>query len=122
AAAGDSPYQFEAVIVGNHGVLSWEGDESRLWTVSPAQRSFAVTPDMAPYFKLLSAALNAAPRAESKGLRPAAIKSSPRPVKPPYGVLLVAGDYTHQPNYASALAADPRCKLIALCDGPNIDE
>src|SRR5690606_11768788 len=55
----------------------------------------------------------------SAGPRPTAHKTlTPQP--PPYGVLLVAGDQTHQPGYAEALAADGRCRLIGLADDANI--
>ncbi len=37
-----------------------------------------------------------------------------------FGVLLVTGAQTHQENYARALAADPRGRLIALADEPNV--
>jgi predicted dehydrogenase len=36
-------------------------------------------------------------------------------------VLLVTGGQTHQENYAEAFAADPRCRLIALTDEPDVD-
>ncbi len=39
---------------------------------------------------------------------------------PPYGVLLVAGEFTHQPGYASAFAADPRCRLIGVTDEQDV--
>ncbi|WP_339908374.1 Gfo/Idh/MocA family oxidoreductase [Symmachiella dynata] len=42
------------------------------------------------------------------------------PNKPPYGLLLIAGNLTHQENYARALAADPRCRLIGLTDEADI--
>ncbi len=38
------------------------------------------------------------------------------PLKRPFGVLLVAGHDTHQPMYAAAFGADPRCQLIGLTD------
>jgi predicted dehydrogenase len=38
-----------------------------------------------------------------------------------YGVLLVTGSHTHQENYAAAFAADPRCRLIAVTDEPNVE-
>src|SRR6185312_1923269 len=41
-------------------------------------------------------------------------------VKPPFGVLLIAGGATHQENYAAALAADPRCRLVGLADEPGL--
>lgn len=34
----------------------------------------------------------------------------------PYGILLVAGDRTHQEMYGPAFAADPRCRLVGLTD------
>ncbi|MGB9594643.1 MAG: Gfo/Idh/MocA family protein [Candidatus Poribacteria bacterium] len=40
----------------------------------------------------------------------------------PYGVLLVSGMMTHQENYAEFFATDPRCKLIAITDEPDIPE
>ncbi|MCL4202656.1 MAG: Gfo/Idh/MocA family oxidoreductase [Pirellulaceae bacterium] len=45
-----------------------------------------------------------------------------QPLEPPYGVVLVAGDHTHQPIYASAFAADSRCRLIGLTDDAGIGE
>jgi UDP-N-acetyl-2-amino-2-deoxyglucuronate dehydrogenase len=38
----------------------------------------------------------------------------------PYGVLLVTGLRTHQENYALLFAADPRCRLIAVTDEPDV--
>jgi predicted dehydrogenase len=38
-----------------------------------------------------------------------------------YGVLLVTGSHTHQENYAAAFAADPRCRLVAVTDEPDVD-
>jgi len=38
----------------------------------------------------------------------------------PYGVLLVTGLKTHQENYALMFAADPRCRLIAVTDEPDV--
>jgi predicted dehydrogenase len=41
--------------------------------------------------------------------------------EPRYGVLLVTGAHTHQEGYAAAFAADPRCRLVALTDEPDVD-
>jgi predicted dehydrogenase len=49
-----------------------------------------------------------------------ALVSHFRPAAPPYGVLLVAGDFTHQPNYAEAFRADRRCRLIGLTDADDV--
>lgn len=37
-----------------------------------------------------------------------------------YGVLLVAGDHTHQEMYAPAFAADRRAALVAVADEPDV--
>jgi predicted dehydrogenase len=42
-------------------------------------------------------------------------------MKQPFGVLLVTGMQTHQENYADAFAADPRCKIVAVCDEAGVD-
>ena len=39
---------------------------------------------------------------------------------PPFGLLLIGGNQTHQENYARGLAADGRCKLVAISDGGDI--
>jgi predicted dehydrogenase len=39
-----------------------------------------------------------------------------------YGVLLVSGGQTHQELYAPAFAADPRCRLVAVTDEPEVDD
>ncbi|MCS6860808.1 MAG: hypothetical protein NZT92_10875, partial [Abditibacteriales bacterium] len=46
----------------------------------------------------------------------------PRPIphSPPFGVLLVAGRRTHQENYATYFAADPRCRLVAVTDEEEV--
>ncbi len=41
-------------------------------------------------------------------------------MSPPFGLLLVGGNHTHQENYARALAADPRCRLIGLTDQSGV--
>src|SRR3972149_5675998 len=38
------------------------------------------------------------------------------------GVLLVSGAQTHQENYARAFAEDPRAKLVALTDEPDVPD
>ncbi len=81
----------QIVIIGNHGMLSWENQGNRT-----------------------AATLTAAESRRPAGSRP--------PQEPPYGILLVAGDHTHQPMYARAFSADPRCRLIGLTDAPDITD
>lgn len=81
----------EIVVIGNHGILSWEAPASRAATSASVAGSRGSTP-----------------------VRP--------PQKPPYGILLVAGDHTHQPMYASALLADSRCRLVGLVDESDVTD
>ena len=46
---------------------------------------------------------------------------APPPAPGTYGILLVSGGRTHQETYAAAFAADPRCRLVAVTDEPDID-
>lgn len=39
-----------------------------------------------------------------------------------YGVLLIGGNRTHQEGYGRAFAEDPRCKIVAVADEPDIPE
>src|SRR5690606_33833401 len=55
-------------------------------------------------------------------LRNREITAPARGASPPLGVLLVAGDFTHQPNYAEAFRADPRCRLIGLADEADVPD
>jgi predicted dehydrogenase len=39
-----------------------------------------------------------------------------------YGILLVTGDHTHQENYAAALAADERTRIVAVTDEADVSK
>jgi len=123
----------EVVVVGNRGTLSSEAtDPLEIDTTTPP------TDRNSPRLeRLLKAAILSSERGgvvladgsskmpqEMKRqvhLTPAVSKSTQiRPQPPPYGVLLVAGHYTHQPMYAPALAAEGRCKLIGLVDEAEV--
>ena len=41
-------------------------------------------------------------------------------IEPRHGVLLVSGLRTHQENYGSLFQSDPRCRLVALSDEPDV--
>lgn len=38
-----------------------------------------------------------------------------------YGVLLVAGAFTHQESYGPGFAADPRCRIVGVTDEKGVD-
>jgi predicted dehydrogenase len=132
---GTSPPLLETTVIGNHGALSWEpgcGAGSQPST-SPAKQSTPADEGR----RLLDAARKSLELRSAVGLdgRPtgsapsdapaskAPPSSKPAPLKksaPPFGVLLIAGNHTHQENYARSLAADKRCRLIAVSDDPGV--
>lgn len=61
---------------------------------------------------------------DALSLDPTVLHESDSPLRsaqePPYGVLLVAGDHTHQPMYSGVFQADPRCRLIGLTDAADV--
>lgn len=121
SACSAGPPLWEAVVWGNRGVVSWEEGDGWLDAESKTPEP-PLTEDAQRLLSLIRNALAAAdagrppPAGASPTRAPWSNVPPPRPLKPPYGVLLVAGDYTHQAGYAEALAADPRCKLIGLTD------
>jgi predicted dehydrogenase len=50
-----------------------------------------------------------------------ALASTPVAPSRPLGLLLLGGMRTHQENYAESLAADPRCRLVAVADEAGIE-
>lgn len=90
--AEDQPL-VEVVVFGDRGVLSWEAGGGREFPVRWAGPT-----------RELGAS-------NEKGGH-----------SPPYGVLLVSGDHTHQPGYAQALTSDGRCKLVGVVDEHDVPE
>lgn len=89
----------EVVVFGSRGVLSWEAGRGRE----------SVSDERLDDREVVS------------------LKEAPEPLRnhgqsPPYGVLLVSGDHTHQHGYADALMADGRCKLIGVVDEDNVPD
>ena len=104
-----APYTLGAVVFGTKGVISWEaGEHTIAWKPASLQAS-----DDPPTPEMAAAAMpsQSGPRTVvslPRGLSAAGRLAQPSPVAPPYGVLLVAGDHTHQPQYAAAFANDER--------------
>ncbi len=107
----------DLAIVGNRGTLSWlSGPETfglsdeDSQTLSPAAE------------RLVEQARHSLATVESVAEpNPAASAAVPQVrTQPPYGILLIAGAHTHQENYAPLFAADPRCRLIAVTDEPDV--
>ena len=127
---GDAPL-VEIVIWGTIGVLSWEGD--RRIANEPDHSQLDANANVARWCALIlqsSASRQTVSCDDGQTIENAAqrlVSGSAAPVqrmasKPPYGVLLVAGDYTHQPSYSQLLANDPRCHLIGLTDSDDVSE
>ena len=110
---------FVIEVWGNQGMLSWEADSFR-----SATRFQAPLPKPSPRVvkQLEEAITHRTPPAEDtnsrRSLQPT--QRSLTPQKPPYGILLVAGDHTHQPGYATSLVEDGRCHLVGLSDEAQI--
>jgi len=103
----------EVVVFGSRGILSWESDR---W-FEEEQAEIMEVPLLlgGQPLESLPSKRRRRPRFASHGFRPLAAT----PITP-WGVLLVAGDHTHQPGYAEALAADSRCRLIGLADEDDV--
>jgi predicted dehydrogenase len=131
SSSGGPPSALEITVFGTHGILSWEAasdqvaQQTHQREPSPRSRRLQdyLRQSLAAQGRVRSASGLAdetplledeQPRARRCPLEPAQTKLAP--IRPPYGVLLVSGDATHQPFYAEALAADPRCRLIGVTD------
>jgi predicted dehydrogenase len=131
--AGRCPPTTEVVVFGNRGILSWQPDPLTTLAEKP-QEAASISPEVEKILKrirtscshktavrfvdgtLIDAPAKPAVPSSREAQQPLAV----HPVAPPYGVLLVAGDHTHQPGYAGAFAADPRCRLVGLVDEPDV--
>jgi predicted dehydrogenase len=141
---GEGPPLFEAIVIGTRGVVAWEPDPGQLSNSAedPAGRRSdrgqsllrAVRASLASGGPVRGNEIGQRDHlrqsVEASGSAAKGAKSAPargsefarRPQTPPYGVLLVTGAHTHQENYAEALAADPRCRLIGLTDEAGVSE
>jgi myo-inositol 2-dehydrogenase / D-chiro-inositol 1-dehydrogenase len=129
---GQSRPLVEAMVVGNHGIASWEPDAARGFggdvygvqlsadaaqLLALVRRSLDTGDAVAPGDPGPSPPRQTATSADSSLPRRAPPINRP---DPPWGVLLVAGNQTHQENYARSLAADRRCRLVGLTDAADI--
>lgn len=128
---GLGPPLVEAYLAGTRGVVSLEGwpppvgaNESTAESLPDgARRLLAAAKDSAGRRTPVELAGTSPSRAASLRFAGGWVERLPHnvtPTKPPYGLLLVSGNRTHQENYGRALAADPRCKLIAVADEPDV--
>jgi predicted dehydrogenase len=138
ATIGAGSPALEVLVFGNHGILSWEAGHSRL-TFTPSEESAggASATGGQPILEDLQEALRTGRQirtgerlaASNTPRAPAVSATRPRPASPspqrtplelPFGILLVAGEHTHQADYIRVFAADPRCRLVAVTDEDHL--
>ena len=116
----------EVIVFGSSGVLFW--DDCGKIHIDERPSSNELSGPAREAMKLLNATQQpkstTIPSSSNEPRRSLlrATLPSPRPQAPPYGLLLVSGDYTHQPGYSEALMADKRCKLIGMTDETNVSD
>jgi predicted dehydrogenase len=137
ALTGDCPPAHEVLVFGDRGILSWQPDpvgslaeipqetaanSSLVDTILKRMRASRLRRGAVRFDdgSLIDPPANQAQRASREVDRESQQSILRRPLAAPYGVLLVAGDHTHQPGYAGAFAADPRCRMVGLVDEPDV--
>jgi predicted dehydrogenase len=126
----------EVTVWGSRGILSWDGAcSTALATVEVADPGLSETATrflrrvrdslgsgQSVQIRHGSAIIRSRARNDPVTGPASRIPSAPpgKRATPPFGILLVAGDYTHQVNYAEAFRADHRCRLIGLTDAADV--
>lgn len=127
-SCGVGPPLFETLVTGSRGILSWENGRGNA-LLRREEKEQELSSQAGALLDQIRESLRSGHESPQRTLKsppgPKSAKASRiatklAATKPPYGVLLVSGDHTHQPGYAAALAADKRCKLIGLTDEANV--
>ena len=111
----------ELVLWGNHGTLAWQSEATH-GNLATADHQ----PPLDPRATELLDQLRTIWMAESKPSSQtpthslSAVAEAPIPLAPPYGLLLVSGDHTHQPGYADSLLQGGRCRAVGMTDEDDI--
>ena len=111
----------ELVLWGNHGTLAWQSEATH-GNLATADHQ----PPLAPRATELLDQLRTIWMAESNPSSQtpthslSAVAEAPIPLAPPYGLLLVSGDHTHQPGYADSLLQGGRCRAVGMTDQDDI--
>lgn len=125
----------ETLVFGNRGVLSWEAGGPLQAQSTPEvaggggavdfRRSVLTSLADGHAISLNGGSQVSLPSVQSDPAEKLDPFAAGGPIKvarldQPYGLLLVSGDYTHQPGYAEDLVADGRCRLIGVTDEPEL--
>ena len=111
----------ELVVWGNHGTLAWQPETADNGVVTADGQ-----PPLNPRAtQLLEQLQSVWMKTSSRSTQPvtrnlSAAIEAPIPLAPPYGLLLVSGDHTHQPGYADSLLQGGRCRAIGMTDQDDI--
>lgn len=117
---------FEFTLIGNRGVANWKSsgainqhhedppdpDSALLRSI----RLATVSGDLVRG----GIAVNSGPLDLGRAHGGPLAAPSPEKLSPPFGVLLISGDQTHQENYYPLFLADGRCRLIGISDMQEI--
>ncbi len=136
----DSP-ALAVLVFGSRGTLFWEVTHRSIWLLEQDKRKGFVSGPrelleaIRESLRTRQVAKCGLRKSENQGELKSTLPSGRVPIlaperwgttaprkaqNPPYGVLLVSGDHTHQPAYARSLAADKRCRLIGLTDETGV--
>jgi predicted dehydrogenase len=108
------------LVFGNRGVLSYEADGAEQ---ALTEEAHALSESEQLLLQRVRGVLEQATGdTKTAGVTKSHAASPPRRKsrQPPHGLLLVAGDHTHQPDYAQALIADQRCRLVGMTDEADV--
>lgn len=116
-SSGSERRLMAAHLWGQRGTLSWVDHQFSGWPDDGRVHS-----DQASTIRLRLRSSLATAQSAAGSPTALFVPRNRRPVAPPYGVLLISGDCTHQPGYAEALAADPRCRLVGVTDEADVPD
>lgn len=119
AAAPQGESLFAAMLVGTQGIACWEPGSAAAFHCSASGEAGPVITQM----EKRGARLHSPQGIDLPGGWHGERSPQPAdPVEPPYGLLLIAGAYTHQEQYVREFLADPRIKLIGLADAEDVSK
>ena len=111
----------ELVLWGNHGTLAWQSEVTH-GNLASADHQPPLDPRATELLDQLRTIWMAEsnPPSHTSTHSLSAVAEAPIPLAPPYGLLLVSGDHTHQPGYADSLLQGGRCRAVGMTDQDDI--
>ncbi|MCH2398216.1 MAG: Gfo/Idh/MocA family oxidoreductase, partial [Pirellulales bacterium] len=111
----------ELVLWGNQGTLAWQSEVTH-GNLASADHQPPLDPRATELLDQLRTIWMAEsnPPSQTPTHSLSAVAEAPIPLAPPYGLLLVSGDHTHQPGYADSLLQGGRCRAVGMTDQDDI--